>query len=336
MSGFSSKFSRLYGFEVPALRPEVPTLFGVPLARTRAELAGADAAVIGVPYDRVATAGRAADSWAGYRRAPEATRQSSLRFRGYLPELDLDVFDCLRLVDYGDAEIGEDMGANIEAVAAKVRDCVEQGVRPITVGGFSPCASYAAVKGIAAATRGRVGCVSLDAHGDCLDREYGPQGDPAPGSATWQARMWDDFPSVDPRLHVEIGMRGPRNAREQAHRYREFGATLVPAMTALDRGIADVCARDVPRAFAGAERVWMHLDMDVHDIGAIGDWGDEPCGLSTREVCRLTHQVGLLGGFGLSFVYVAPQSQAAAVACYNLVYFLAGLVLGGHLRRGRA
>jgi arginase family enzyme len=187
---------------------------------------------------------------------------------------------------------------------------------------------------MAAATTGRIGVVSLDAHGDCLDREYGPLGDPAPGSATWQARMWDDFPSVDPRLHVEIGMRGPRNAREQADAYRKRGATLVPSMTVMDRGVADVCARDVPRAFAGAARVWYHLDMDVHDIGAIGGWGDEPCGLSTREVCRLTHQVGLLGGDGLSFVYIAPQPQAAAVACYNIVYYLAGLVLGGHLRRG--
>jgi agmatinase len=328
---FNSKFAQLRGFTVPALREGVPSLFGVPVARSPADLAGADAAVIGIPYDRIATAGRDPGAWAGYYRAAEVTRQNSLRFAGFLPELELDVFEHLKLVDYGDVEYGTDMGANIAATIAKVKEVVQAGCRPITLGGFSPLASYAVVRGIAEATAGKVGVVSVDAHGDCMDREYGPNGNPEPGSATWQARMWDDCPNVDPRLHVEIGMRGPRNAREQYEAYKKRGGTVIPAMTALDRGIADVCARDVPKAFAGGARGWYHLDMDVHDIGAIGGWGDEPCGLSTRDVCRITLEVGKQGGCGLSFVYIPPIPQGSAVACYNIIYWLAGLVRGGHV-----
>lgn len=329
----NSKFAQILGIEVSTLREGVPGLFGLPVARTPAELKGADVAVIGIPYDRIATAGRDPGAWAGYRRGAEVTRQTSLRFWGYVPEYELDVFEHLRVVDYGDAEVGDDMAANIAAVERKAREATEAGCRLITLGGFSPLASYAVAKGVAAATPGKVGVVSLDAHGDCLDREYGPQGNPAPGSATWQARMWEDCPNIDPRLHVEIGMRGPRNARAQWEAYKQRGATWVPAMTALDKGIRAVCADDLPNAFRGADRVWYHLDMDVHDIGAINDWGDEPLGLSTRDVCRISYETGRLGCHSLSFVYIAPRPTTAAVACYNIVYWLAGLVKGGHARR---
>ena len=214
---FVSKFSLIRGTDIPVLHAGMPSFLAVPIARTPAELAGADAAIIGVPYDRPATAGRGAGDWSGYREAPAHVRQRSLRYGGYLPELDLDIFEHARLVDYGDAEIGEDIDRSIASVARKVREVLDAGARPITIGGFSPCASYAAIKGLAEATSGAVGVLSLDAHGDCLDTDYGPNGNKAPSSATWQARMWDHFKNVDPTRHLEIGMRGPRNVRAQAH-----------------------------------------------------------------------------------------------------------------------
>jgi agmatinase len=327
---FVSKFSQIRGTEIPVLREGVPSFLGAPIARTRADLAGADAAIIGVPYDRPATAGRPAGQWDGYREAPASVRRQSLRYAGYLVEHDLDVFEHLRLVDYGDAEIVDDVRQSSENVSRKVQEVVEAGVRPITIGGFSPPSSYAVAKGIAAATRGRVGVISLDAHGDCNDSEYGPSGSREPGSATWEARMWDHCPNIDPTRHVEIGMRGPRNTREQAEGYRKRGARLYPAAVVEQMGIDALCLEALPHPFAGTERTWLHLDMDVLDIGAIPDWGDEPLGLSTRDVVKIVHEAGKRGLDGLSFVYVAPRSSgAAAVVCYVVVYLMAGWILGG-------
>jgi len=330
---FNSKFAQYFDMDIPALREGVPSLFGMPIARTPAELKGADVAVIGVPYDRVATAGRDPGAWAGYRRGPEVTRQSSLRFWGFVPELEMDVFEHARVVDYGDAEVGEDMAANIAAVERKVREATEAGCRVITLGGFSPLASYAAAKGVAGATRGKVGVVSLDAHGDCLDREFGPNGSRAPGSATWEARMWDDLPAVDPTRHSEIGMRGPRNVAEMVAKYRQVGARLYTAAEVRARGITPIAAEAVERAFTGTARTWLHFDMDVLDIGAVPDWGDEPLGLSAADCIHVVHEAGLRGLSALSFVYIPPIPAGCSIASYAIVYWLAGLVRGGHAGR---
>ena len=329
---FVSLHSLMMGTEIPILREGVPSFLGMPVARSRKDLEGADAVVIGVPYDRPPTAGRPPGQWAGFRDAPVNVRKGSLRYRGYVPEHDLDVFEHLKLVDYGDAEIIDtDLPRSIDNVARKVQDALEAGARPITLGGFSPCASYAVVKGVAAATRGLVGVVSLDAHGDCLDVEPGKGRDPS--SATWERRMWDHFPTVDPTHHAEIGMRGPRNVREMVETYRKKGAQFYPAARVREMGI------DAVLPGGAASRVRGHR-ADV----ASPRHGRARHRRGARLGRRAAGAVGVGGGQGhprvrragldaLSFVYLAPRSDAiSAVASYIVVYYLAGLVLGGKVK----
>jgi arginase family enzyme len=150
---------------------------------------------------------------------------------------------------------------------------------------------------------------------------------------TWERRMWDHFPNVDPTHHAEIGMRGPRNVREMVETYRKKGAHFYPAARVREMGIDALCRDALPRVFEGTERTWLHLDMDVLDIGVVPDWGDEPLGLSAWDVVKVVHEAGKAGLDALSFVYVAPRSDAiSALVSYIVVYYLAGLVLGGRTR----
>jgi len=332
---FISVLGQINDTETPLVREGCPSFLGVPVARTKEELKGADAAIIGIPYERPATPGRPPGQWTGYRHGPEHARKFSLRYAGYLPELDVDVFEHARLVDYGDAEVwGVDVNQAVENVARKVGEALEAGCRPITLGGFSPCATYAAIKGFSQATDGRVGVVSLDAHGDCLDREFGPRGSREPSSATWQARMWDHFQNIDSTRHVEIGMRGPRNIKEVVETYRRRGVRYHPTRSVHMMGLDRLCREELPRAFADVDRTWLHLDMDVLDIGAVPDWGDEPMGLSVFEVVRIVHEAAKAGVGGLSFVQIAPNSHAiGTVVSYIIVYLLAGWIEGGHIAR---
>ena len=317
--------------EVPLLREGVPSFHGLPIARTQNDLRGADVAVVGIPSGAQASPGRPPDQWAHYGLAVADTRRFSMRYGGYLPELDLDVFEHLRVVDYGDVEIiPGDVQRSLDNTARTIGDVLEAGCRLVTLGGCVPYASYSVVGALARSTTGPVGVISLDAHGDCLQTLYGDPAGRELGAGTWQARMWDDFPNIDPTRHVEIGMRGPRNVREMVHRYRANGGHFYPMATVRSRGMLAVCAEAYPYAFSGAARTWFSLDMDVLDIGAIPGWGDEAIGPTTWEVMEAIHEAGKTGIDALSFQFIAPDSPpASAIACYGFVYLLAGWVLGG-------
>jgi len=318
------------GTEIPLVREGVPTFLGVPLARTPADLRGADVAVIGIPSGAQESPGRPPGQWALYGRAVADTRRFSLRYGGYLPELDLDAFEHLRVIDYGDAEIVPgDVPRSLDNVARKLGDALDAGCHLITLGGCVPYASYSVVGALARSTTGPVGVISLDAHGDCLQTLYGDPAGRELGAGTWQARMWEHFPNIDPTRHAEIGMRGPRNVREMVHTYRARGAQFIPMATVRSRGMLAVCAEAYPRVFAGSARTWFSLDMDVLDIGALPGWGDEAIGPTTWEVMEAIHEAGKAGIDALSFQFIAPDSApAAAVACYGAVYLMAGWVLG--------
>ncbi len=338
MAGFVSLRSTLYGGEVPRFSAEVPSLLGVPIARTAADLKGADVAIIGIPQGGLASPGRMTNEWSDYGRAIDQMRLQSLRYGGYLPEHDIDVFDHLKVVDWGNAEIPKDdpERAN-ENVVRMVAEALDAGCRVITVGGCVPTANYAVAKGVARATKGKIGTISLDAHGDCLDVLSPAIGRARPGPGTWQRRLWEHCQNVDPARHVEIGMRGPRNVREMVETYRRNGARLYPAATVRQSGMATICAEAFPHAFDGMERTWFSLCMDVLDIGAIPDWGDEPMGLSAVDVVQAAHEAAKRGLDVMALHFVAPDSPGAQrLACYILVYLMAGWVMHDNPQAGKA
>jgi arginase family enzyme len=330
---FVSLRSAAAGAEVPRIG-DAPSFLGVPVALTADALRDADVAIVGIPSGAQASPGRPPGQWATYGRGPADARRFSLRYGGYLPDLDLDVLEQVRVVDYGDATIVPgDVGASLASVDRKVRDVLDAGCRLVTLGGCVPYASYGVVTALArATTAGRVGVISLDAHGDCLDSIRGMPNQGELGAGTWQRRMWEDAPAIDPTLHVEIGMRGPRNIREMVETYRAKRARLYPAATVRRLGMAAVCAEAFGPVFAGAARTWLSLDMDVLDFGAIPGWADEPLGVSARDVICAVHEAGKAGLDALSFQFIAPDSPAAsAVVAYIVVYLIAGWLVGGAL-----
>ena len=112
-------------------------------------------------------------------------------------------------------------------------------------------------------------------------------------------------------------------------KYRDVGARLYTSAEVYERGIKPITAEAMDKSFSDASRTWFHFDMDVLDIGAVPEWGDEPLGLSARECVHVVHEAGKRGLSGLSFVFVAPHPGTSAIAIYTTVYYMAGLVLGG-------
>lgn len=337
MAGFTSLQTALHGGEVPLLGPDLPSLLGVPVARTAADLKGADVAIIGIPHGASASPGRLASEWSDYGKAIDQMRLQSLRYGGFLPEYEIDVFEHLKVVDWGNVSVPkDDPNRAIEDVVGRVAEALEAGCRVITVGGCVPLANYAVAKGAARATKGKLGTISLDAHGDCLDRLSAAVPRDVPGAGTWQRRLWEHCQNVDPAMHVEIGMRGPRNVREMVETYRKNGARLVPTASVRRWGMANVIAESFPQAFTGSTRTWFSLCMDVLDIGAVPDWGDEPLGLSAFEVTEAVHEAGKRGVDVMAMHFVPPDSPTGQrLACYMLVHLMAGWVMHDRAKAGK-
>ncbi|KAA5613537.1 agmatinase [Rhodovastum atsumiense] len=335
----------------PRLAEDTPTFFGVPHALDRKDLEGADVVIIGAPY--VAGWG---NQYFGVDKAEwlascKRVRQQSIRYRtGYIQDFNLDVFENMRVVDYGDAAIPE--RANTEgtvdiilasqaAVEAKVNDALDAGAVPIVIGQNSPCGSFAIAKPVSEHTSGKVGMVSLDTHWDSMKYDRFSMDPRVAGSGNWKDVTYRDLKNFDPSKLVEIGERGMLEYKEIVRGFLDAGATFVSSWrlrTELGiQGTVDL----LPKAFEGTEAVYAHFDLDVMGGSgpAPGDiLGDlaEPIGLTDYEVIRLAHETGKLGANALSFICIPPGSPLMyRVVVYCIMYFIAGLALRKHGRAGR-
>ena len=327
----------------PRLAEDMPTFFGVPQAISKEDLQGADVVIIGAPY--VAGWGR---EYGGVDKSEwlqscKRVRQQSIRYRsGYIQDFDIDVFDTLKVVDYGDAAIPE--AANTQgtvdiileaqaAVEAKVKDALEAGAVPIVIGQNSPCGSYAIAKPVSESVSGPVGMVSLDTHWDAATYDRFSMDPRIAGSGNWKDSVYKNLHNFHPSHLVEIGERGMLEYPDIVRRYLREGAEFVSGWRLrTDLGI-DGLVKLLPHAFKGADAVYAHFDLDV--MGGAGPApGDilgelaEPIGMTDYEVIRVAHECGKLGCNAVSFICIPPGSPVMyRVVVYCIMYFIAGLAM---------
>src|SRR2546425_3308338 len=105
------------------------TFGGAPFTQDPAELAGADVAIVGAPFDELVS------DRPGARFAPRAIRAASCPPGPHL-EAGIDAFSELRIVDYGDAPvIPAGWQASHAAIDRIVGEVVAAGVVPLVLGG---------------------------------------------------------------------------------------------------------------------------------------------------------------------------------------------------------
>jgi len=327
----------------PRIAEDMPTFLGVKHAIDKSDLQGADVVIIGAPYAAGWGSQYAGVDKKHWIEGPKRVRQQSVRYQsGYVQDFDLDIFDTLNVVDYGDADIppeaehdssvGTILAAQA-AVEAKVNDALDSGAVPIVIGQNSPCGSYAVAKPVAERNPGKLGMVSLDTHWDASPEDRATMDPRVAGSNSWKHRVYRDFPNFDRARLVEVGERGMLEKKEDVRAFTEAGACFISAWrlrTAL--GIEGAVSL-LDQAFDGTDAVYAHFDMDV--LGGAGPTGGdilgelaEPIGLSDYEVIRIAHEIALRGCNALSFICIPPGSSVMyRVLVYVITYFMAGLAL---------
>jgi len=340
---------RIKDREFPMLTEDTPTFMGVPHARTAADLSGADVVVIGAPYVAGLKGAAHAGKYAGVDKAEwvlatQRVRQQSIRYpTGYVQDFDLDIFEHLKVVDFGDADIPEAVNqdptpenilAAQAAVEVKVNAALDACAGPVVIGQNSPCGSYAIAKPIAEHWSGKIGMISLDTHWDSKPIDH-LTGDPRiAGSGNWKAKTYEFHPNFSIPNLVEIGERGMLERAEHVRHFLERGVHFIPMWKLrTELGIEGLC-RELRHAYEGTDAVYVHFDMDV--IGGAGPapgdiLGDlaEPIGMTDYEVIRIAHEIGRRGLAGLSFICIPPGSAVVyRLIVYVIVYLMVGLIEG--------
>ena len=326
----------------PRLAEDMPTFLGVPVALSPKDLEGADVVIIGAPF-----AAGWGNTYSGVDKAlwlagPKRVRQQSIRYTGYVQDFDIDIFDDLKVVDYGDADIPEEANyvATVEnilraqaAVEVKVNHALDAGAIPIVIGQNSPPGSYAIAKPIAERAKGNVGVISLDTHWDSRAIDWATADPRIAGSGNWKAKMYEFHKNITVPNLIEIGERGMLEDKTYVRRFIKEGANFVP-MWKIRAGFGlDGLIKLMDKAYEGTSDVYVHFDMDV--LGGAGPAGGdllgdlaEPIGMSDYEVIRIAHEVGLRGLTGMSFICIPPGSAVIyRTIVYVITYLMAGLVM---------
>jgi agmatinase len=340
------KETTLRGESVPMIDPDQPTFMRRPYAYSADQLEDADIAIIGAPYVKAESdtyGGVDIDEWAS---GPKRVRQQSAKYgSGHMSAFDIDVFEYLNVVDFGDAdipkEIIESYPPNVEqilraqaAVEEKVNQALDADTIPIVIGQNSPASSYGVAKPILERTNGNVGMISLDTHWDAREMDSFTQDSRIAGSGSWLWKMYEWHDNARLEDLVEIGIRGFGDALDDWEIARQ--SNFYPMWDVKDQGIRHICD-EIHHAYDATDATYLHFDMDV--MGGAGSApGDllgrlaEPMGMTDYEILKLAHEIGKEGFDALSFLAIMPGSAVMyRTVVYVIMYMLAGKAIAEEL-----
>ena len=262
----------------------LPTFAELPYSEDPADLDGVDVAVVGAPFDWLAS------DRVGSRDGPRAIRIAS---RPMGPEVGTSVDpNDLRVIDYGDAPVAPfDIEASRAAIETTVGQVVAAGAIPFVLGGDHSI-TLPALRACAA-KHGPLGLVHFDSHTDTGIEVY----EHTDNHGTMMRALVEDG-HVDPTRYVQVGLRGFWPNTDVFDWQAEQGITYHTAYDVQRRGIADVVT-DVLETI-GHGPAYLSVDIDVLDPTYAPNTGTpEAGGLEPRELLvalrKLSQRVEFVG-----------------------------------------
>jgi agmatinase len=286
---------------VPKIYGDVPPFMAFPhqpdLVDTRA-----DAVIVGMPYDGIATFRGGAT-----RRAPQEIRKYSLLFGTWSIDWDLDLEGLVSVVDAGDVDVlPGDTPESYARLERRLEEAQATGAVPIMIGGDHGV-TYPAVRAVARHRGGPLGVVLFDSH---LDLSESFNDDRLTRASP--VRRLAELPEVDPRRVVIIGAKGSRNLKEWKPAVEQLGLTIIPVAEVEARGIAAVTEEALELAAPDGRPPYVSIDIDSVDPAyAPGTNSPEPGGFTSREIITGVRIACRDGFAGLDVVEVAPDWDGA-------------------------
>jgi agmatinase len=280
------------------------------------DLAGVDAAAIGIPFD-TATSYRT-----GARFGPEAVRSASALLRPYHPVFELDLVETLSMVDYGDLPVAPgDTEGTYRRIEEALAPVVAAGVFPAVIGGDHSI-TLAELRALAS-VHGPLALVQLDSHTDTwesyFDQRYFH-------GTTFKRAIEEGL--VDPRASVQAGMRGSLYGADDLGDARALGLHVIPSEEL--RVLGPLAYARVVRERIADRPVFFSFDIDFLDPAfAPGTGTPEIAGFSTAEAVAFLRALRGIELVGCDVVEVSPPydgpGQPTALAAANVLWELLAL-----------
>jgi len=299
---------------------DTPPLFGQKVVRAADDMKGLDVVVFGVPWEGVITWG----SWSGCELGPRVMRQASMRCSGFLPEFGFDVWETIRIGDCGDCTVtSQDVQSTFASAERMARDILAAGAIPLALGGDHSI-SIPVVRAVAGHHAGKhVGVIQYDAH---YDNKEDHNGDRFARNCPMR-RVAETRGVVADRI-VQIGIRGPRNARWGADYAASSGSKVYTTLDIRRLGIEEVTRQAVEIAHDGTDMVYVTIDSDVLDQAYNPGGPPDPGGISSLELMISLFEVGKAGIAGADVVEIYPPKDPANASAHAMVWAILYL-LGG-------
>jgi len=276
------------------------------------EVAQADVAVVGVPFDS------GVSYRPGARFGPNHIRESSRLLRPYNPALQVAPFGSQQVVDAGDLAVNPfSIDEAISAIERGARDLLERTGCLLTLGGDHTIA-LPLLRAVAAAV-GPVALVHFDAHLDTYDTYFG-----AAYTHGTPFRRASEEGLLDRSGGLHAGIRGPLYTDADLTEDAEMGFEVIPAADVEQIGVTGMIEQIARRV--EDRPVYLSIDIDVLDPAhAPGTGTPEAGGLTSRELLATLRSFSRLNLVGADIVEVAPaydHAQITGIAAAHVAYEL--------------
>jgi len=249
----------------------------------------ADYIILGVPFDATST------YRTGARFGPNAIRQASLNIETYSFRTGIDIED-LQLHDLGDLHISTDTKKTLERLELVIKDILEAGKTPVTIGGEHTI-TLGILKGLVKKAS-KTALVSFDAHLDLRNEFLGLK----LSHTTFVRRINEQ---VKPAKIIEVGTRAV--CKEELNYAKKAGIKFFTAQQIRNEGIKQIVKR-LKEELANYENLYLSIDMDVLDPAyAPAVQNPEPEGLETHTLLDIACNICDNRVIGFDVVEVAPH-----------------------------
>lgn len=269
-----------------------------------------DFVITGIPFD----SGQSFRT--GARFGPEAIRDFSILLRPYNPEQDINIFDYISGIDYGDIPIIPGyISETYKKIEEELTPVIEKGIIPISLGGDHSI-TLGELRAIVK-KHGPVALLQFDAHSDTWDSYF----DQKYNHGTVFRRAIEEG-LIDVSRSLQIGMRGGLYGPEDLQDAQDLGLGVYTTNDYKRIGVQKMLEVIHERVAKGP--VFLSFDIDFLDpVYAPGTGTPEVSGASIDDALAFVRGLTNIDFVGFDLVEVLPSydhGQITAAAAANIVY----------------